>query len=72
MLMMMSKVPLNSRYQPISRARIPNVWNGDMSAMIPATTNSTPSTPCSQRQASTIPIVMNSLTPAAISTKPVR
>ena len=43
MLRMMSKKPLNSRYQPISRARIPNVWNGEVSAMIPATTNSTPS-----------------------------
>ena len=55
MLKMMSKMPLKSRYQPMSRARIPNVWNGASSAMIPATTNSAPSTPWSHFHASAKP-----------------
>ena len=49
---------------------MPNVWNGDVRAMIPAMTNSTPSTPCSHFQASTKPISTSSLTPANTSTKP--
>ena len=50
MLRTMSKVPLRSRYQPTRRARMPKVWNGDISAMTPVITNSTPSTACSHFQ----------------------
>ena len=37
----------------MSRARMPKVWNGSSSAMTPATTNVTPSTPWSHFQLST-------------------
>ena len=66
------KMPLMSRYQPTSRAKVPNVWNGDIKAMIPVTTNTAPSTACTHFHASANGISTSSLTPAAMSTKPAR